>query len=111
MATGQTLRERLESTEQELVELKAANKAKPDFSDAAQVTKWFGEKIIEYMHLARRKEALQRLKTLSSALDSWSRILKLANDSSELENLKTELADLRQMVEAERKTGPKAVVR
>jgi hypothetical protein len=110
MGKAQTMRERLESTQAELRELKADNAKAPDFSDPSQVTKWFGEQILSLMHTARRSDSLQRLRALSGSMSSFSSMLRLAHDSSEIEDLKSELGELRAMIEGERK-GPQRVAR
>ena len=95
-------RERCEELEREIATLTAESEDKPDFSDPSSVVRWYGERIITYMKLARREKALTRLRALNSAIDSWSKAIRLAHDSSELEQLKQELQELRELVEAER---------
>ena len=111
MAKAETLRERLEAAESELLELKKENAETPNFGDPSAVVQWYGNQILALMHIARRESALKRLRALSGALDSWSKMLRLANDSSELQTLKDELQELRQMVESERKTGVRGLVK
>ena len=108
--SAQNLREQLEEAQAELAELKASNAKAPDFSDPSQVVQWFGGQILHLMHVSRRSDSLQRLRALSGSMSAFSSMLRLAHDSSELENLKAELADLRTMVEGERK-GPQRIVK
>ena len=100
--TAETLREKVERLEAENRELKAESKDVPDFSDPSSVVLWYGSQILYLLRLARREKSLVRLRALNSAIDSWARASRLAHDSSEIETLQTELAELRQMIESER---------
>lgn len=85
----------------------------PDFNDAASVTRWYGAQIIDtYSTMGRgqRVKAETRLRVLSTALDTWSKLYRLAGDTAELSALKAELAELRDIINAER-GGPRGVVR
>ena len=108
MSTVESLREKCERLERENRELKAEAADKPDFADPSSVIRWFGERIIHYLKLARREKSLTRLRALTSAVDAWAKASRLAHDSSEIESLKAELAELRSMIEAER-TGPRTM--
>ena len=104
--TAENLRERLEAAEAELKELKTDKATEPNFADPSSVVQWHGERIIFYLRLMRREKASSRLRLLNSSIDSWSRASRLAHDSSEIETLKTELQELRTMIETER-AGPR----
>ena len=98
MATSETLREKVEQLEAENRELKTESKEAPNFSDPSSVIKWHGKQIIRYLSLMRREKASSRLRLLNTSIDSWSRAFRLCADTSELEGLKRELDELREMV-------------
>ena len=95
----------------ELAELLADIESTPDFTDPTAVVVWFGREIVRLLASARREKSLVRLRALNSSIDSWSRAFRLASDTSELEKLKTELDELRDLFEAEHRTGPVGVTR
>lgn len=102
MATAENLRQKVEELERENAELRAESEDTPDFADPSSVVAWYGGQIIHLLKLARREKSLIRLRALNSAIDSWARASRLAHDSSEIETLKNELAELRTMIETER---------
>lgn len=104
-------RERCEALEKELAEIKEAQADVPDFSDPSSVVEWHGKSIIKYLSLMKREKASSRLRLLNASIDSWSRASRLAHDSSEIESLKSDLAELRELVEQERKQGPIGVTK
>jgi hypothetical protein len=82
----------------------------PDFTDATAVTTWYGKQIIDLIHAARREKALSKLRAMGAALDTWSKLLRLSCDTSEIQTIKQELSELRRDLEAQR-SGPRGVVR
>ena len=103
------LREKLEAAEAENRELRAQLNEQadtPDFENPSSVVQWYGERIVSYLAMMKREKAASRLRALNSAIDSWSKAYRLASDTSELEQLKSELDELRQIIEAERQ-GPR----
>ena len=104
-------REKCEQLEKELKEIKESQADTPDFADPSSVVAWHGKSIIKYLSLMKREKASSRLRLLNASIDSWSRASRLSADTSELENLKTELAELREMIEQERKAGPIGAVK
>ena len=80
----------------------------PDFSNPSQVVFWYGKQIVHLLGLMRREKASSRLRCLNSSIDSWSKAVRLAIDSSELEAVKADLLELRRQIESKQ---PLAVVR
>ncbi|MBT3272117.1 MAG: hypothetical protein HN368_03105 [Spirochaetales bacterium] len=105
--TSENLREKCELLERENAELKADKATAPDFGDPGSVVRWHGENILRYLAMMKKEKASSRLRLLNSSIDSWSRASRLAHDSSEIETLKNELSELRDMI----MTGPQAVVK
>jgi hypothetical protein len=83
----------------------------PDFTSASEVAVWFGRETIRLIHSARREKALSRLRALSSAVDSWSKLHRLASESEALDELRRELDDLKAQIQQERRDGPQGVIR
>lgn len=83
----------------------------PDFSNATEVCRWFGSEIMRLVSAAKREKALSRLRALGSALDTWQKLYRLSVDTSELEQLRAELDELRAIIEDERRAGPVGVIR
>lgn len=73
-----------------------------DWTDATSVVSWYGSKIIQLISKATREKSLSKLRALSSAMDSWARLRRLADDSAEITNLRRELDQLREMIQSER---------
>ena len=110
---AENIREKLEALEAEnatlkvdIEELTAESEERPDFENPSSVITWYGREIVRLLSAARREKSLVRLRALNSAIDSWSKAYRLASETSELEGLKSELEELRQIVEAERR-GPR----
>lgn len=85
--------------------------AGPDWENPTSVLRWYGSEIIRLIGLARRKEALSRLRALAGALDCWAKLARLSADTSEIEAIKAELGALRRELEAQKGLGPRGVVR
>ncbi len=83
----------------------------PDFSNPSDVVVWHGRQVIYLLGLMRREKAAARLRCLNSAIDAWSKCIRLAIDSSELEAVKKDLLALRQQIENDRKSGPTGLVK
>lgn len=83
-------------------EIRKAMVGSPDFTNPGEVVKWFGGEIIRLLGQMTREKAGARLRALNSAVDSWSRAYRLSADTVELQQLKQDLDELRQHVEAER---------
>lgn len=98
MPNAENLREKCERLEAELAELKEDRSGAPDFQNPTKVVRWHGQQIIRYLTLMRREKASSRLRLLNASIDSWSRAYRLSADSSELEELKRELEELREMI-------------
>jgi len=88
----------------------AGSEPGPDWQDASSVVPWFGQEIVRLVHLARRQPALTRLRALSQAVDTWSKLLRLSCDTAEIQQIKVELAELRHELEQQR-SGPRGVVK
>jgi hypothetical protein len=98
-----------QTDEQETTETQTETTA-PDFSNATAVAAWFGQEIIRLIRSAKREKSLTRLRALSSAVDSWAKLHRLATDTDDLQTLKIQLAELREEVESQRRHGPTGVV-
>ena len=85
----------------------------PNFTDATSVCRWYGGELLrvyQVMGRGQKAKAEVRLRLLGQSLDTWTRLFKLATDTSELTDLRRELDELRELVNAER-GGPRGVVR
>ena len=103
-------REQAEQLQKELDDIRAAQADVPDFADPSSVVQWHGRNIIHYLSLMRREKASLRLRLLNASIDSWARASRLAHDSSEIEALRADLQQLREIVERER-TGPRGIAK
>ncbi len=88
----------------------------PDFEDPSAVLRWFGASILDAsgkMLRGRSTKSETRLHVIGRALDIWAKLFKIAADTSQLAELKTELAELREMIELKPfiPSGPQRVVK
>ena len=85
----------------------------PDFKNPASVIRWHGRQTIELLSLMKREKAAARLRALNSAVDVWTKIYRLFSDTQELQNLKAEMEELRQLINesVEKRDGPMGVIR
>jgi len=106
---SENIREQLELLQKENAELKANQAEAPNWSDPSSVVNFHGAKIIHLLNLMRRETAASRLRLLNSSIDSWSRASRLANDSSELDQLKADIEALKTAIEHDSKVGIRRV--
>ena len=79
----------------------------PDWGNPSDVLKWWGQKLIS---LSKRKENLPRLRALSSAVDTWTRLSSHA-ESSDLQTIRREFESLKKEIEIARRRGPEGIVK
>ena len=97
------------SVNQSTIDTQRDHSGGPDFNNPTSVTTWFRDQILDIystMSRGQKAKAEVRLRVLSQALDCWQRLFKLASDASELSDLRSELNELRAMIQT---PGPKAV--
>lgn len=74
----------------------------PDWNDPASVCRWYGGELLaayETMGRGQRPPTRDRLRSLSQSLDTWQKLYRLASETSELSELRSELDALRAQVE------------